>query len=91
MPPKKYIIPFAGFVPGNRTYKCEYIVLLTLVADFFLCRRFSLFIIRNFGNIASRPYRNLYLCPPAFTRFCDFLSGMANKMYARFQLSEDEV
>ena len=46
--------------------KCEDIVLLTLIADFFLCRRFSLFIIRNFGDIASRPNRNYISLPAEF-------------------------
>ena len=57
----------------------------------FLCWFFYYSQTRNFRDIAGRPYRNKYLCSPTFTRFCVFLSGMANKMNARFQLFEDEV
>ena len=63
--------------------------LLTLDADFYLCHRFSLFIIRNFGDIASHPYRNIYLCH-FILRFLAFLCGMLTKylLNARFQNSD---
>ena len=41
-------------------------VFWTSVADFILCRRFSLFIIRNFGDIGTRPNRNYISLPAKF-------------------------
>ena len=65
---------------------------LTLDTDFYLCHRFSLFIIRNFGDIASRPNKNYISLPAEFSEvFWHFLAAYANKNNARFQLSEDEV
>lgn len=41
-------------------------VLWTSIADFILCLRFSLFIIRNFGDIATHPNRNYISLPAKF-------------------------
>ena len=72
--------------------KVRYMGFLTLDADFYLCHRFSLFIIRNFGDIASRPNKNYISLPAEFSEvFWHFLAAYANKNNARFQLSEDEV
>ena len=50
--------------------------LLTLDADFYLCHRFSLFIIRNFGDIASRPNKNYISLPAEFSEvFWHFLAA----------------
>ena len=67
-------------------------VLLTLIADLFLCLRFSLFIIRNFGDMASHPNRKLYIFVRRLLRgFVPFLAAWRTKRNARFQLPEDEV
>ena len=54
--------------------------LLTLDADFYLCHRFSLFIIRNFGDMASRPNRELYIFGRRLLRgFVTFLAAWRTK------------
>ena len=56
--------------------KARYMELLTLDADFYLCHRFSLFIIRNFGDIASRPNKNYISLPAEFSEvFWHFLAA----------------
>ena len=67
--------------------KVRYMGFLTLDADFYLCHRFSLFIIRNFGDIASRPNKN-YISLPLHTSVFGISKRHAHKVFIKCPVSK---